>query len=109
VHELALTDGIVQMLRERLGDRRVCRVRLEVGRLTAVLPDAMRFCFDVCSRGTPLAGAELLIDEVPARIRCAQCGEESEPDGTIALCRCGSAAVEILAGRELRIKEVEVT
>ena len=109
MHELALTDGVVQMVRERLGDRRVTRVRLEVGRLTAVVPDAMRFCFDVCSRGTPLDGATLQIDEVPARIRCARCGGETQLDDAIALCPCGSAEVEVIAGNELRILEVEVT
>lgn len=109
MHELALTDGVVQMVRERMGDQRVVRVRLEVGRLTAVVPDAMRFCFDVCSRGTTLDGARLEIDEVPARIRCARCGEETQLDDPIALCPCGSAEVEVIAGNELRIKEVEVT
>lgn len=109
MHELALTDGIVQLVRERLGDERVARVRLEVGRLMAVVPEAMRFCFDVCSRGTSLDGATLEIDEVAARIRCARCGEETQLEDAIALCPCGSAEVEVIAGNELRIKEVEVT
>lgn len=109
MHELAITDGVVQLVRERLGDQRVARVRLEIGRLTAVEPEAMRFCFDVCTRGTSLDGAALEIDEVAARVRCARCGGEREvPDG-IPICACGSADVEIVAGNELRIKEVEVT
>lgn len=109
MHELALTDGVVQLVRERLGERRVARVRLEVGRLVAVVPDALRFCFDVCTRGTTLDGARLDIDEVRARIRCRRCGDESEPDDAVPLCPCGSADVAIVAGNELRITEVEVT
>ena len=97
------------MVRERVGKERVTRVRLEVGRLTAVVPDAMRFCFEVCARGTSLEGAVLQIDEVPGRIRCARCGDETELADPIPLCPCGSAEVEVIAGRELRIKEVEVT
>jgi hydrogenase nickel incorporation protein HypA/HybF len=108
VHELALTESVVQAITERLGDRHVVRVRLEIGRLVAVLPDAMRFCFDVCTKDTPLDGAVLEIDELPARGRCRACGAEPTFDSVIALCGCGSADVELLAGDELRIKEVEV-
>jgi hydrogenase nickel incorporation protein HypA/HybF len=67
MHELALTDGVVEAVRERLGDARVLRVRLAIGRLTAVVPDAIRFCFEVCTHGTSLDGALLEIDEVEGR------------------------------------------
>jgi hydrogenase nickel incorporation protein HypA/HybF len=108
VHELALTDGVVQTVLERLGDRRIVRVRLSIGRLMAVVPDALRFCFDVCTQGTTLEGATLEIDEVPARARCRTCGVEDELPGELPLCRCGSADVDLLCGGELQIQEVEV-
>jgi hydrogenase nickel incorporation protein HypA/HybF len=112
VHELALTQSVVESiserLREQLPEARVVRVRLQVGRLVAVVPDALRFCFDVCAQGTPLEGAALEIDEVPARGRCHDCGRETELDGLVALCACGGVDLEILSGRELHIKQVEV-
>ncbi len=108
VHELALTEGIVQAVRDRLGERRVVRVRLEIGRLMAVAPEAMRFCFDVCTRGTSLDGAALEIDEVPVRGTCRRCGAELALPDAVPLCACGSADLAIAAGDELRIKEVEV-
>lgn len=108
VHELALTESVVSSIRERLPDTRVVRVRLRVGRLVAVVPEALRFCFDVCTQGTPLEGAALEIDEVAARGRCGDCGLEYELDGVVALCACGSADVEVLSGRELMIQQVEV-
>lgn len=108
MHELQLTDSVVRTVVDRLGERRVVRVRVAVGCLMAVVPDAMRFCFDVCASGTTLDGATLEIDEVPGRIRCARCGGESEVSDAIPLCPCGSAEVRVLAGNELLIKEVEV-
>jgi hydrogenase nickel incorporation protein HypA/HybF len=63
VHELAVTESIVAMIEERLGAVRVVRVRIEVGRLTAILPDALRFAFETCTEGTALAGARLEIEE----------------------------------------------
>jgi hydrogenase nickel incorporation protein HypA/HybF len=63
VHELALAESVVRQITERLGDTRIVRVRLEVGRLAAVMPDALRFSFEVCTDGTRLQGAVLQIDE----------------------------------------------
>jgi hydrogenase nickel incorporation protein HypA/HybF len=109
MHEVALTESILDAIRGRLGDARVVRVRLEIGRLNAVLPDAMRFAFATCTQGTPLDGARLEIDEIAARGRCRACAAELGLDGVVALCGCGSADVEVIAGRELNIKEVEVS
>jgi hydrogenase nickel incorporation protein HypA/HybF len=107
VHELAITEGVVDTVIARLGARRVVRVRLRVGRLSAVVPDALRFCFDECARGTTLEGAALEIVEVPIRIRCRSCRREVELDGALPLCPCGSADVDVLGGAELLIHEVE--
>jgi hypothetical protein len=63
VHELALIEYVIDAIRERLGEARVVRVRLEIGRLRAVVPDAVRFSFEICAEGTTLAGAVLEIDE----------------------------------------------
>ncbi len=106
MHELAVTESVVQMVLERIPDEKVVRVRLEIGRLTAVVPDAVAFCFEVCTRGTTLEGAVLEIDEIPARLLCRSCGAESGSE--LRLCGCGSADVQVIAGQELRIKEVEV-
>ncbi len=109
MHELALVEGVVDAVTRAVGDRRVRRVRVVVGSLVAVVPDAMRFCFDVCAKATPLEGALLEIVEVPARGRCRSCGAEIELPEPIPLCPCGAADVEILAGNELLIRDVEVT
>jgi hydrogenase nickel incorporation protein HypA/HybF len=61
VHELSITRNVVAIVSERAVGQRVTRVRLEIGRLSAVVPDSIRFCFDICAQGTPLEGAELEI------------------------------------------------
>ena len=108
MHELAITQNLVSTVCERVGEAKVVRVRLAIGRLSGVVPDAVRFCFDVCSAGTALEGAQLEVDEVAARARCRTCGSEAELEDAIALCACGSADLEVLSGRELRIRDVEV-
>ena len=63
MHELSITRNVVAIVTERAQGQRVTRVRLEIGRLSAVVPDSIRFCFDICAQGTPLEGAELEIIE----------------------------------------------
>src|SRR6476620_1536773 len=108
MHELSIMQGLVDAVLDRTGERTVTAVNLRVGPLSGVLPDAMRFCFDVASAGTPLAGAQLMIDEPQGRARCRSCGDEFELADLILLCPCGSADVEVLSGRELMLMSVDV-
>ncbi|HEY2130720.1 MAG TPA: hydrogenase maturation nickel metallochaperone HypA [Streptosporangiaceae bacterium] len=108
MHELAITESVVQAVTERLPDATVRCVYLEIGPLSGVVADSLRFCFDLVTEGTNLAGARLEISQPNARCACAECGREFAPDGPILLCPCGSAAVSVLSGQELRITAVEV-
>jgi len=108
VHELAIIEAVVDAVTERVGTARVTRVRLEIGKLSGVVPDALRFCFDLATAETSLAGAALEIMEIPGRARCLQCHAEVQLDDQIALCVCGSANLDFVSGQELEIKEVEV-
>jgi hydrogenase nickel incorporation protein HypA/HybF len=108
VHELAITESVVQAVTERLPDATVRCVYLEIGPLSGVVADSVRFCFDLVTEGTNLADARLEISQPNARCACVDCGQEFAPDGPIPICPCGSAAVSVLSGAELRITAVEV-
>jgi hydrogenase nickel incorporation protein HypA/HybF len=106
MHELAITQSVVDAVTERTGTTPVTVVRLRVGRLAGVVPDAMRFCFELVTEGTPLEGADLVIDEPEGRARCRTCGAAFPLRDLVLLCPCGSADVEVLAGRELSVVSV---
>ena len=108
MHEMALVASVVDLVAERTADRRVVRVRLQVGELTGVLPDAMSFCFDVATLGTGLEGAELDLDLVHGKLQCHTCGADSACPDRLLLCPCGSADVEIVAGEELTVVSVDL-
>jgi hydrogenase nickel incorporation protein HypA/HybF len=108
VHELALTQSVVDVITERLGPARVTAVHLEVGRLSGVLPDALRFCFGLVTEGTTLDGARLDISEPAGRGRCRDCGAEFDAADPLVLCDCGSADVEVRGGQDLLVRSVEV-
>jgi hydrogenase nickel incorporation protein HypA/HybF len=108
VHELAITEGVVDAVTGRLPDARVTCVCLEIGAMSGVVADSVRFCFDLVTEGTNLEGARLEISQPTARCHCRVCRSDFEPDGPIALCPCGSAEVTVLAGQELKITSVQV-
>ncbi len=108
MHELAIIEGVLDTVTARLGDAKITCMRLEIGALSGVVEDALRFSFDLATEGTTLQGASLEITQVPGRCRCRACGTEFSPDGMIMLCPCGSADAEVLAGQDLTIASVKV-
>lgn len=108
MHELGLTQEIVEAVAERAQERPVKRIVLEVGKLSCVLPDAVRFCFDLCAAGTVAERAELEIHQPPGLGRCRQCGSELELHAVVTRCECGSTDIEWLAGEQLRITALEI-
>jgi hydrogenase nickel incorporation protein HypA/HybF len=110
VHELAITEAVVSGVCEHVGAAKVLRVTLEIGRLAGVVPDALRFSFELCARGTVVEGADLEIIELDAAGLCRQCNTEvALADSFIGTCHsCGSLDLQVVRGQELRIKSVEV-
>jgi hydrogenase nickel incorporation protein HypA/HybF len=108
MHELALMESLVDELTERFENQSICLVRLDVGELSGVDPEALEFCFGVCTRDTALAGASLDIVRTTARARCHDCGRDEPIRSLASPCACGSFDREVYAGDALLLKEVEV-
>lgn len=108
MHEMAITQSVVDAVCEHAAGRRVHSVKVEVGALCAVVPDAMQFCFELATEGTIADGARLDLAVAPARAHCRTCGAGFALPDPILLCPCGSADVEVLSGRDLKILSMEV-
>ncbi|MBI1241578.1 MAG: hydrogenase maturation nickel metallochaperone HypA [Nostoc sp. RI_552] len=108
MHELGITQNIVAIVSEQAQGGKVQRVVLEIGKLSAILPEAIKFCFDICTQGTVLVGAILEIREIPGLARCRECSAEIPLDKPFGICSCGSMQLDFIAGEELKIKEIEI-
>ncbi|MEW5963590.1 MAG: hydrogenase maturation nickel metallochaperone HypA [Pseudomonadota bacterium] len=112
MHEMALCESIRCTLEEQSRLQRfsrVARVCLEVGPLSGVEVEALRFGFDVVMRGSIADGALLEIIECSAHAWCMQCADVVPIKARYDACsRCGSHQLQVTAGEELRIKELEV-
>jgi hydrogenase nickel incorporation protein HypA/HybF len=108
MHELGITRNIVAIVGDAAKGRRVCRVTLDVGKLSGVMTDAIAFCFETVAQGTVLDGAKLEIREIEGRARCKACGLEFETKTLFTPCVCGSRQCVRLQGEELNIKSMEL-
>jgi len=111
MHELSIAVAVVEAVEELArehGADSADEVRMRIGTLAGVEPDALRFSFTVAQEGTVLHGASLVIEEVPAQARCLPCDARFAVGSPPFLyCpRCDGAAVEVLTGRELDLTGV---
>lgn len=113
MHELSICHSILEIADATLADLppprpRVLTITVRVGRLTSVVPDSLRFCFDILAPSTSLDGSSLVIEEVPIRGRCTDCAARFEIETLTFTCPvCGSGLVELLSGRELEVVSLE--
>lgn len=112
MHEMSLCEGVLQVLKDNAvtqGFTRVITVWLEIGVLSGVEPDAMRFCFDAVMRDTLASEARLEIIEVPGEAWCLQCAKVKPIKQRFDGCpECGSYQLQVTRGEEMKIKELEV-
>lgn len=112
MHELSIALAIVDLAIEKLVGRdpeRVASVHLKVGLLSGVVPAALRSAFAIVTEQGPLAGADLVVEEVPVTVFCARCDVERAIEFPCLRCPvCGDAAPDVRRGRELEIIALEV-
>ena len=109
MHELSIADSVVRIADHQADGRRVTKVWIKVGHLRQVVPSALSFSFGLVAEGTPVEGAELEIEEVPAVALCRKCAVESRIASFPMQCReCGGFDLEVLSGEELLVESLEL-
>ncbi len=111
MHELAIAQSLLDIIVEegkKRGITRVITVRLQVGALSAVVPESLTFCFELVSSGTIAAGAKIEIETTPVVARCSECNLDFEIKERMFVCpRCGKGVSNLVSGRELSIVNME--
>ena len=112
MHEMALAEGMLQLVEDtarRESARRVKLVVLEIGQLSSVEPEALTFCFEAVTRGSIAQDASLEILAVPGTGWCMQCAETVPISELYGACpKCDSHQVQPTGGMEMRVKEIEI-
>ncbi len=112
MHELALTEGVIQIVREQAelnGFDRVLEITLRVGEYSGIVPECLLEFFPIAAKGTPAQDAVLTILPVPGAFRCFGCGYEGPVPRRTACCpQCGGTAIRMTAGREFYVENLKV-
>ncbi|MDO8963760.1 MAG: hydrogenase maturation nickel metallochaperone HypA [Coriobacteriia bacterium] len=112
MHEMGIMASVLATVfeaSEEAGATKVNIVRLTVGELTEIVPDALQFAWESQTPGTIAEGAVLDIRTGPGTSQCLTCGAEFSHDRWDRTCTaCGSLATQAISGNELRIDDIDV-
>ncbi|HBC86222.1 MAG TPA: hydrogenase nickel incorporation protein HypA [Lentisphaeria bacterium] len=112
MHELALATSLVEQITAVMKYERASKlhsVRISIGRFSGVEKVALKFAFPMAAERTPAAGAKLIVEITDMKLKCRACGKETIAEIPLAKCgKCDSLDVEVVCGRELIIKSMEI-
>lgn len=109
MHELSVAHAVVSTVVDALPSPapRVLQVRLRVGELSGIVPQALEFAYDVAAQGTPLEDAALVIERSPIVIACPACGPQQLPGAQDFRCpSCQQPCGDVIGGKELEILDL---
>lgn len=113
MHEMGIAAQVVEIVEASIPtdmpNARIEGVNVDIGRLAAVVPESLRFCFHILIENTRLSGAKLHIREIPVKAYCKDCQHEWIVEAPVFTCpRCDGGALQILSGRELDVRSIEI-
>ncbi len=109
MHELSIAHAVVSTVTQALPvpHPRVRQVRVRIGELSGVVPQALEFAYEVAAQGTALADAVLVIDREPVVVACPTCGPQQLAGTTDFRCpSCGVPCGDVIAGKDLQVVDV---
>jgi hydrogenase nickel incorporation protein HypA/HybF len=109
MHELSVTQGILDIALKNAGARRIKQVNLVIGQFSSIVDDSVQFYWEVISKDTPAEGSALHFERIPGEMTCRACGHVFRLNGeTFACPSCSSTSVRISKGSEFQVKSIDV-
>jgi hydrogenase nickel incorporation protein HypA/HybF len=112
MHELSIAMGIVDLAMDESQRRgvQVSAVHLRLGALSGVVKDALLFSYEVACQDTPLQGSQLIVEDMPVIVFCAQCNATRQLESLqLFQCpECGTPTMDVRQGKELEVFALEV-
>ena len=112
MHEMSIALNILKIATDSaVQENAKCinQVEIAVGRLSGVLADSLKFCFDVAKKDTLAMNAKLDIIDIVGKGQCLSCKSEFDIDSLFSPCpNCDDIGINILQGKELSIKSINV-
>ena len=119
MHEFSIMSQVVQTILTEVEKNKlnsVSKVRFEIGELTFLGEDQLRFCYNVLTKDNILKNSELIIEKVKPEIKCLECGYSGDleyldkdefhfqlPQFSSPKC---NGKIEVLKGKDCLIREI---
>lgn len=109
MHEMAVTQSILEIALRYANGARITHLNLVIGDLAGIVDESVQFYWDIITKGTNAEGSKLNFERIPTRFHCNECGHDFEPDGRVFACpNCQGFQVVITAGKDFRLESIEV-
>jgi hydrogenase nickel incorporation protein HypA/HybF len=109
MHELAITQSILEIAGRHAQGARITNIHLVIGQLSSIIDDSVQFYWDMISEGTLAEGSQLHFKRVPAEMSCRECGHNYQPADYLVCPNCDSTNVRVISGTEFYLDSIEVT
>ncbi len=113
MHEVGIMQNTLDLALQQAkasGAARIHALRMRVGVMTGVVPEALSFAFEVLRQGTIASEARLEVESVPLTCWCARCQAEFSCEDFISQCpQCRQMSAEMRKGRELELVSLEIS
>lgn len=112
MHEMAIIQNVLRIVTEegkKANSQKVLKICIRMGEYSDVVPQILREYFEIAAMDTIAEGAEIVLNRVPAVIRCRDCHWQGPVEHFHVVCKeCGSTNITMVSGREFYVESIEV-
>jgi len=112
MHEMSIAINVVDIITKQAqveNAKKINKVELEIGVLAGVMVESLQFCFKAACKDTMAENAKMTIIAVPGKGNCLDCNKTFPLDTYLASCpNCQSFSVDIIQGREMKIRSINI-
>ena len=112
MHEMSIVQSLISIIEDEMvknSATKLMSVRLKIGEMSGVVPEALETCFEILTEKSNMKGAVLKMEIAPLMGYCRKCKKEFKVIEYDFSCpECGSADIDIISGREMNVVEIEV-
>lgn len=109
MHELSVTQSILDIAVKNAGARKIRQINLVIGQFSSIVDDSIQFYWDIISKDTPAEDSRLHFVRIPGEMTCQTCGYVFRPtDDTFDCPSCSSPFVKITRGEEFQVESIDV-
>jgi hydrogenase nickel incorporation protein HypA/HybF len=111
MHELAICQALLAEVSAVAASRQaaVTDIHVGLGPLSGVEADLLQDAFPIAAAGTSASAASLHLRRTAVRVRCGECGAETEATANKLICgACGNWRTRLVGGDELLLERIEL-